>query len=248
LFEALYFADTHATVFCLPVVIGGVTESVLAAEVGDLYPCICLFKYFYNLLLRVLPCFISCLLFECDIMSHSNRKWHYFRGAGPEHSKVQKSPESTIRDESSFKHLSRFFGGLTLAELTPARLSEYKSLRRSEGAKTATLAKELELLRHALNLAIREWEWLARNPFEKVKIDKAHNKVERWITFEEEKRLLDASQVWLREIITFVLNTGMRRNEILSLQWSEVDFFRRTATLLKTKNKEKRTAPLNQTA
>jgi hypothetical protein len=30
-----------------------------------------------------LPCFISCLLFECDIMSHSNRKWHYFRGAGP---------------------------------------------------------------------------------------------------------------------------------------------------------------------
>ncbi len=164
-----------------------------------------------------------------------------------EHSRVQKSPESTIRDESSFKHLSAFFGGLTLAELTPARISEYKSLRRNEKAKTATLAKELELLRHALNLAVREWEWLERNPFEKVKIDKAYNKVERWITFEEEQRLLDASPVWLKEIITFALNTGMRRNEVLSLQWPEVDLFRRTATLLKTKNKEKRTVPLNQT-
>jgi len=164
-----------------------------------------------------------------------------------EYSKVRKSVGSIVRDEYSFKHLSAFFKGLTLAELTPARISEYKSLRRSDEAKTATLGKELELLRHALNLAVREWEWLERNPFEKVKIDKAQNKIERWITFEEEKHLLDASSAWLREIITFALNTGMRRDEILSLRWSEVDLFRRTATILKTKNKEKRTAPLNQT-
>jgi integrase len=165
-----------------------------------------------------------------------------------DHSKVNKAPDSVLRDECSFKRLSAFFGGLTLAQLTPARISEYKSRRRHEKAKTATLAKELEVLRHALNFAVREWEWLERNPFEKIKIDKPNNKVERWITFEEEKRLLDVSPIWLKEIITFALNTGMRRNEILSLQWSEVDLFRRTATLLKTKNKEKRTVPLNQTA
>ncbi len=34
--------------------VGGVTESLLAAEVRDLYPAICLFKNFNNLLLRVL--------------------------------------------------------------------------------------------------------------------------------------------------------------------------------------------------
>jgi len=164
-----------------------------------------------------------------------------------EHSTVHKSPKSVIRDESSFKHLSAFFGGLVLLELTPARISEYKSLRRSQEAKTATIARELEVLRHALNLALKEWEWIERNPFEKVRIDKAHNTRERWITFEEEQRLLDASPAWLREIIVFALNTGMRQNEILSLQWPEVDLFRRTATILLTKNKEKRTVPLNQT-
>lgn len=164
-----------------------------------------------------------------------------------EHSKVNKAPKSSLRDESSFKHLSAFFGGMTLAELTPARISEYKSLRRTEGAKPATLSRELEVLRHALNLAVREWEWLDRNPFERVKIERAHNKIERWITKEEEERLLGVSPSWVKEIIIFALNTGMRQDEILSLKWPQVDLLRRTVTLLKTKNKEIRTVPLNQT-
>lgn len=117
-----------------------------------------------------------------------------------EHSQVYKTPKSTLRDETSFKHLSKFFGGLTLAEITPARISEYKSLRRTEKAKPATLARELEVFRHSLNLAVREWEWLERNPFEKVKIEKPQNKKERWISPEEEQRLLDAALPWLKEI------------------------------------------------
>ena len=164
-----------------------------------------------------------------------------------EYSRVNKSPNSYLRDVCSFKKLGNYFTGLTLAEITPARISEYKSLRLSEGIKTGTLAKELELLRHACGLAIREWEWMEHNPFLKVKIEKSKTKIERWITIEEEKKLLSASSEWLREIILFALNTGMRRNEVLTLQWSQVDIFRRTVTLLVTKNREKRTIPLNQT-
>jgi len=64
---------------------------------------------------------------------------------------------------------------------------------------------------------------------------------------EEEQRLLNASLPWLRKIIIFALNTGARQNEILSLKWSEVDLFRRTISILETKNKEKKTIPINQT-
>ena len=164
-----------------------------------------------------------------------------------EHSQVYKAPKSHLRDGASFKHLSQLFGELTLAEITPARISEYKSIRRTEGAKPATLSRELEVLRHSLNLAVREWEWLDRNPFERVKIDKVNNKIERWLTSDEEVRLLQASLPWLRDIVIFALNTGMRQDEILSLKWSEIDLVRQTALLLMTKNKEKRTVPLNQT-
>ena len=164
-----------------------------------------------------------------------------------EHSEVNKSEKSSVRDKSLFNHLSRSFSGMSLFEITPARISEHKSLRRSDGASTATIAREFEVLRHSLNLALREWEWIYKNPFEKVKIEKPNNKVERWLTIEEEKDLLEASLPWLREIIIFALNTGMRQNEILTLKWNQVDLKRRTATLLVTKNKEVRTVPLNRT-
>ncbi len=164
-----------------------------------------------------------------------------------EHSTINKAPKSAVRDAGSFKHLARFFGGSSLATITPARISEYKSSRRQEGAKPATLNRELEVLRHAMNLAIREWEWLERTPFDRVRLERLNNKIERWLTGEEEEKLLQASPPWLQKIIIFALNSGARQDEILSLKWSEVDLTRRTATFLKTKNKEKRTIPLNQT-
>jgi integrase len=33
-----------------------------------------------------------------------------------------------------------------------------------------------------------------------------------------------SSSPWLREILGFALNTGMRQGEILNLQWQDVDF------------------------
>lgn len=95
--------------------------------------------------------------------------------------------------------------------------------------------------------AMREWEWIERNPFERVKIEKVNNKVERWLTADEESRLLAVSPLWLKEIIIFALNTGMRQNEILTLRWPQVDLGKRTITLFETKNKEVRTIPLTQT-
>ena len=163
-----------------------------------------------------------------------------------EHSKINKTETTYIRDGSAFKRLSGFLKGLMLSEITPAKISDYKSLRIKDGVKTATISRELEVLRHALSLAI-QWEWIEVTPFSKVKIEKPNNKIERWITPEEEKRLLDASTPMLKEIIIFALNTGMRQDEILSLQWSQVDLFKRNVTLLITKNKEKRTVPVNQT-
>ncbi len=168
------------------------------------------------------------------------------------HSRVHKAPKSIVRDESSFKHLAEFFGDMPVEDITPARISDYKALRRSQKnkkgnlTKPATLARELEVLRHALNLAVREWEWIELSPFEKVRIERPHNQVERWLTPEEEERLLKASPAWLQEIISFALNTGMRQDEILSLKWPQVDGTRRTVILLHTKNKEKRTIPINQ--
>jgi len=101
------------------------------------------------------------------------------------------------------------------------------------------------LVRHAFNVAMREWEWCQANPMHKVSMEQVHNQVDRWLTLDEEGRLLEAAPNWLREIIIFALNTGMRQGEILALQWQDVDFARGTLIVMKSKNRERRTIPLN---
>lgn len=158
---------------------------------------------------------------------------------------VLKSPASCLRDRQNMNHLLPVFGKLQLAEVTPKLLAAYKVQRRVEKAAPATINKELGLVRHAFNVALREWEWCRSNPMHKVSMETVHNEVDRWLTLDEESRLLASSPEWLREIITFALNTGMRRGEILNLQWRDVDFSRGVLVVMKSKNKERRTIPLN---
>jgi len=165
-----------------------------------------------------------------------------------EHSARNKAPKSHIRDRSLCAHLVSFFGEMELAEITPSLIAEYKTKRREEGASAKTVNNELILMSHAFNLAIRDWGWVKENPVKKVSKEKVNNQIERWLTNDEEKRLLASSPQWLKEIIVFALNTGLRQSEILNLHWSQIDFKRKTLTILEQKNKEKDTIPLNKKA
>jgi integrase len=142
-------------------------------------------------------------------------------------------------------HLIRAFGNLTLRELRPSLIAAHKAKRRAEGAAAKTINIELGILSHAFQLAVKEWEWVTENPVIRVSREKVRNVIERWLTGEEEQRLLAASPQWLQEIIVFAANTGLRQGEILDLQWSKVDLFRRTITLLEQKNGAKDTLPVN---
>lgn len=160
--------------------------------------------------------------------------------------KVSVSMQTSYR--VSLKHFSSFFGDLGLTAITPKKIAEYKVLRYVEGAKPATINKELAMLSKAFSLAVREWEWVKENPVSKVTKERENNKRDRWLTYDEEKRLLENSPQWLRDIIIFALHTGLRKDELLSLQWSRVDLFRKTIIIQETKNGKPRTIPLNRIA
>jgi integrase len=165
-----------------------------------------------------------------------------------EHSARNKAQTSHIRDRSLADHLLKYFGELTLAEIMPKLISEYKTKRREEKAAPKTINNELILMGHAFKIAINEWEWVRDNPVRKVSKEKVNNQIERWLTFEEEKKLVAASPKWLQEIVTFAVETGLRLGEILNLRWPQVDLFRRTLSILEQKNKDTDTLPLNKTA
>ncbi len=160
-----------------------------------------------------------------------------------------KNSKSMQRSYSSYlKHLIRIFGNIKLTLISPKKVTRYKVLRRQEGAKPATINREMAMLLKAFNLSIREWEWIKDNPVSKVPFEKENNKRDRWLSGDEEKRLLEFCPDWLREIVIFALNTGLRQDELLSLEWSRVSIARKTILIQKTKSGRPRTIPLNRFA
>jgi integrase len=97
---------------------------------------------------------------------------------------------------------------------------------------TRTLAnvhRILAVVRHALNIAERE-AWIDRNPFEQgppLINPKDEKSRQRICSREEETALLDAcnedERRHLRSVLICAFDTGMRRGEILSLDWNDVD-------------------------
>ncbi len=175
---------------------------------------------------------------------------------------VLNKAENTIRHDKGFaKSMLEFFGDVPLTEVTSSRISAYKAHLREKGLSACSINHQRGFLSHAFKKAIREWEWVKENPAEKVSREKVRNARDRWLTLEEEKRLLDECVIyatgkeniqvphyWLQEIVFFDLNTGMRMDEVLSIEWPHVDLFRKTVTVMRSKNGEKRTIPLNQRA
>ena len=151
------------------------------------------------------------------------------------------------RELTSIKNLKTFFGNPTLDRITPKLIVAYKNQRYADGVKPATINRELATLKKAFNLARREWEWCTDNPVCRVSMEKENNTRVRWLTVEEEQRLLAPAVPWLRELVVFAIYTGMRMGEILALTWAGVDLFRRTVTVFRSKNGERRTIPVNST-
>jgi len=141
-----------------------------------------------------------------------------------------------------------FFGHYTLEEVSSGLICRYKSRRLQEGAKPATLNRELSVAKHAFNLGLKEWEWCKENPFCKVKMERENNARDRVLGYDEEERLLDVCPKWLGEIVTFALHTGARMGEILELTWRDVDLFRRVVVIQQSKAGKPKIIPLTPTA
>jgi len=91
-----------------------------------------------------------------------------------------------------------------------------------------------------------DWGYAHSNPVRKVKFFSEKDRMkERVLTEDEESRLLEASPEELKPIILTALHTGMRRKEILNLQWKDVDLEKKYIKVVETKSGRNRTIPIN---
>ena len=141
---------------------------------------------------------------------------------------------------------------LSLDRLTSNVVSAYRD-DRLRSVSASSVRRELAILQHCLEVAKNEWGVaLQQNPVSKIKKPAQGNARERRATVEELERLRVAlakcRNGLLSNIVMFAIHTGMRRGEILSIRWSDINFDASTVHLADTKNGEPRTVPLSSLA
>jgi integrase len=154
-------------------------------------------------------------------------------------------------DSRHGKRWKERFSGYALDEVTPADLDRVRTeLLASPSDKVkavapATVNRHLAFLRRVFNIAIRDGK-TERNPVVKLKALKEPSGRTRYLTDQEEERLLrvlpaDAD----RDRVRVLLNTGLRKSEFLGLRWADVDVKASVLTIPRSKNGEARHVPLN---
>jgi len=159
-------------------------------------------------------------------------------------SQTSKARSSYERDITSLRpHLIPHFGDEYIGNISSKAIEQYIAKRR-EYVAPATANRELSCIKHLYAKAI-EWGYVRENPAKPVKKLKEPPGRVRYLEPEEIEALLNACSRHLRPIVVTALHTGMRKSEILSLRWSQVDFRNRTIAIEKSKNIEARAIPID---
>ncbi|VVE71673.1 integrase [Pandoraea captiosa] len=128
-------------------------------------------------------------------------------------------------------------------------VAERDKLLRSSLA-PASARRYLDCLSAVLTACCRDWMLLETNPMSQIRKPSNSKPRERRVAPKELGYLLHAARFSpdLQAMIRIALETGMRRSEILSLEWRFVDLEKRVVWLPLTKNGDTRTVPLSREA
>ena len=161
------------------------------------------------------------------------------------------------------KPLLEYFSNADVTQLKETHVEQYSAWR-SQSVSDGTIKREVGTLSSAFNHAIKKHHWRIENPCTKAATPKEPKGRVRYLSYEEAKTLLQAADSpfdrygkrltsqykspVIRDFIELALNTGCRKQELLSLKWSHIDFTTRLIYLESTKSGEWQTVPINEDA
>jgi integrase len=143
--------------------------------------------------------------------------------------------------------------GYSLSNLTPERVAAFRDERLLH-VKAGAVIRDLSLLSSVINHARREWGVAVENPCALVRKPATPPGRTRVLSSDERERLFEAltptgrRNPWMLPLVRLALLTAMRRGELLSLCWSDLDLVGRVAHLRMTKSGTPRSVPLSSEA
>lgn len=156
--------------------------------------------------------------------------------------KAYRDKASAASMRSRLKRLRKELGAIKVVDLRQAQIDGYRDDRK---AKPATVNRELELLRRALNLGKRHTPPLVDHvPF--IPMLKVQNVRTRRITHEQYLALIEVLRTPERYAAVIAYHTGWRLGVIRGLTWDRVDWANKVIRPPENQSREKRvgTAPI----
>lgn len=147
------------------------------------------------------------------------------------------------RDKLSLSHVSDFFGEYkALDAVHEGDLQDYQTVRQREGARPATVNRELACLKTLFNVAKQKRRFFGDNPVSKIKFLEEENERTRVLSVEEDEQLFNDPTLLPHQamLIDLALDTGMRASEIIKLKWQDIHFDLSYAEIVATNTKSKR--------
>ena len=131
-----------------------------------------------------------------------------------------KASELASKRTTARRHLVPFFGSLSIREIGIRHIEKYKAKKLKEGLSPKSINNQLTVLRKALSVAV-DWELIAHVP--RVKWLKVPPPDFRFLTSEESEKLIAATPGGFKAMVMTAVKSGLRRGELLALQWADLD-------------------------
>ena len=135
-------------------------------------------------------------------------------------------PNTKKRYTSSVVNLREFFGNVRLTEFSSDRVEQFKDARLKARVRSATINRDLAVLRRMLKIASRK-RLITSNSIPVIEMleERKERRQPHILTFEEERKLMPAAAGHIRVLAILILEAGLRsRKEALALKWEHIDF------------------------
>lgn len=136
------------------------------------------------------------------------------------------------------------FGQMKVGEITAATIQKFYNELASRRTHS-TARRYMTLLRLIFNKAKAWGDFVGDNPCSAVKQGREANHRVRYLTSPEIERLLEVTNPRLWPVVAAALLTGMRRGEILGLNWENVDLRHGRLYILQSKSGLSRELPIS---
>jgi len=155
------------------------------------------------------------------------------------------APKTYNEDKRLLKVVNTYIGDISLSNITPITLTTLYNKLRERGKMTReekfisltekTIANYYSVINRIFNKAIK-WEFLERNPNEKVTKPKVVKYKAQYYDEEQAKKLLEClknENLKYQAIIYLAIDLGARSGEITGLEWEDIDFNKRSVNINK---------------